>query len=112
MVEAKGDGTSVSQKIRVAPLNQIVTIGEDFHSQVGDGKIRTTLDRVRWEGYDKKKKKTTGFQIVMFRPIRVDHTNCLQVDIKFHSFNLGAHHTSTGICYDVKIVQGITCERS
>jgi hypothetical protein len=57
MVEAKGDGTSVSQKIRVAPLNQIVTIGEDFHSQVGDGKIRTTLDRVRWEGYDKKKKK-------------------------------------------------------
>jgi hypothetical protein len=25
-------------------------------------------------------------QIVMFRPIRVDHTNCLQVDIKTHSF--------------------------
>jgi hypothetical protein len=31
-----------------------VTIGEDFHSQVGDGKIRTTLYKVRWEGYDKK----------------------------------------------------------
>ncbi len=27
-------------------------------------------------------------QIVMFRPIRVDHTNCLQVDIKTHSFIL------------------------
>jgi hypothetical protein len=25
-------------------------------------------------------------QIVMFRTIRVDHTNCLQVDIKTHSF--------------------------
>jgi hypothetical protein len=26
-------------------------------------------------------------QIGMFRPIRVDHTNCLQVAIKTHSFN-------------------------
>jgi hypothetical protein len=26
-----------------------------------------------------------GFQIGMFRTIRVDHTNCLQVDIKTHS---------------------------
>jgi hypothetical protein len=26
-----------------------------------------------------------GFQIVMFRSIRVDHTNCLQVAIKTHS---------------------------
>jgi hypothetical protein len=25
-------------------------------------------------------------QIGMFRPIRVDHTNCLQVDVKTHSF--------------------------
>jgi hypothetical protein len=33
---------------------QIVAIGEDFHSQVGDGKARTTLYKVRWEGYDKK----------------------------------------------------------
>jgi hypothetical protein len=33
---------------------QIVGIGEDFHSQVGDGKIRTALYKVRWEGYDKK----------------------------------------------------------
>jgi hypothetical protein len=29
-----------------------------------------------------------GFQIGMFRPIRVDHTNCLQVAIKTHLFNL------------------------
>ncbi len=27
-----------------------------------------------------------GFQIGAFRPIRVDHTNCLQVAIKTHSF--------------------------
>ncbi len=33
---------------------QIVLIGEDFHSQVGDDKVRTTLYKVRWEGYDKK----------------------------------------------------------
>ncbi len=33
---------------------QIVAIGEDFHSQVGDGKVRTTLYKVRWEGYDMK----------------------------------------------------------
>ena len=28
---------------------QNVTIGEDFHSQVGDDKVRTTLYKVRWE---------------------------------------------------------------
>ena len=33
---------------------QIVAIGEDFHSQVGDDKVRTTLCKVRWEGYDKR----------------------------------------------------------
>ena len=33
---------------------QIVAIGGDFHSQVGDGKVRTTLYKVRWEGYEKK----------------------------------------------------------
>ncbi len=27
---------------------QIVGIGEDFHSQVGDGKVRTTPYKVRW----------------------------------------------------------------
>ena len=25
--------------------NQIVAIGEDFHSQVGDGKVKTTLTK-------------------------------------------------------------------
>ncbi len=29
----------------------------------------------------------TGTQIGMFRTIRLDHTNCLQVAIKTHSFN-------------------------
>jgi hypothetical protein len=33
---------------------QIVAIGEEFHSQVSDVKVRTTLYKVRWEGYDKK----------------------------------------------------------
>ena len=33
---------------------QIVAICEDFHTQVGDGKVKTTLYEVRWEGYDKK----------------------------------------------------------
>ena len=31
---------------------QIVGIGEDFHSQVDDGKVKTTVYRVRWSGYD------------------------------------------------------------
>jgi hypothetical protein len=33
---------------------KIVAIGEDFHSQVGNDKVRTTLYKVRWEGHDKK----------------------------------------------------------
>jgi hypothetical protein len=32
---------------------QIVGIGEDFHNQVDDGKVKTTLYRVRWIGYDR-----------------------------------------------------------
>ncbi len=36
-------------------MKWIVAIGEDFHTQVGDGKVfLTTLYKVRWEGYDKK----------------------------------------------------------
>ena len=31
-----------------------MSIGEDFHSQDDNGKIRTSLYKVRWEGYDKK----------------------------------------------------------
>jgi hypothetical protein len=39
-------------------------------------------------------------QIVMFRPIRVDHTNCLQVASKTHSFISGGARNKTlaGIC--------------
>ena len=29
---------------------QIVEIGEDFHSQIGDGKVKTTLYKVRLRG--------------------------------------------------------------
>ena len=32
---------------------QIVGIGEDFHSQVDDDKVKTTLYKVRWSGYDR-----------------------------------------------------------
>ena len=32
---------------------QIVGIAEDFHSQVDDGKVKTTVYRVRWSGYDR-----------------------------------------------------------
>jgi hypothetical protein len=35
-----------------------------------------------------------GFQIGMFRPIRVDHTNCLQVAIKTHSFICTSPHAT------------------
>ncbi len=33
---------------------KIVSIGENFHSQVCNDKVRTTLYKVRWEGHDKK----------------------------------------------------------
>ncbi len=33
---------------------QIVGIGEDFHVQVDDGKAKTTLYKVRWQGYDRE----------------------------------------------------------
>jgi hypothetical protein len=36
-----------------------------------------------------------GFQIGMFRPIRVDHTNWLQVAIKTHSFIVGEGFRTT-----------------
>ncbi len=29
---------------------QIVKIGEDFHNQVNDGKVKTTLYKTRWSG--------------------------------------------------------------
>jgi len=32
---------------------QIVGIGEDFHSQGDDGMVKTTLYKVRWSGYDR-----------------------------------------------------------
>ena len=31
-----------------------MSIGEDFHSQVGDGQVKTTLYKVRLQGYEKK----------------------------------------------------------
>ena len=31
-----------------------MAIGEDFHRQVGDDKVKTTLYKIRWEGYEKK----------------------------------------------------------
>jgi hypothetical protein len=37
-------------------------------------------------------------QIGMFRPIRMDHTNCLQVVIKTLQFNSFCHETVAGGC--------------
>jgi hypothetical protein len=44
-----------------------VGIGEDFDSQVGDGKVRTTLYKVRWEGYEKKDTVTPGSPSHIYR---------------------------------------------
>ncbi len=46
---------------------KIVTIGEDFHSQVGNGKFRTTLYKVRWEGHDKKLREVWTKDFKSFR---------------------------------------------
>jgi len=46
---------------------KIVGIGEDFDSQVGDGKVRTTLYKVRWEGYEKKDTVTPGSPSHIYR---------------------------------------------
>ncbi len=51
----KGWNTFAQQKdvsIQRIP-EQIVGIGEDFHSQVDDGKVKTTLYRVSWNGYER-----------------------------------------------------------
>ncbi len=42
---------------------------------------------------NKKKEQETWTQIGMFRPIRMDHTNCLQVAIKSIQFKLKKHKT-------------------
>ncbi len=33
---------------------QLVGLGEDFHSQVDNGNVKTTLYKVRWRAYDSK----------------------------------------------------------
>jgi hypothetical protein len=33
---------------------QIPGIGEDLHSQIDDGKVKTILYQVRWNGYDRR----------------------------------------------------------
>ncbi len=45
-------------------------------------------------------------QMDMFRPIRVDHTNCLQVVIKTHSFTKTQHVTKSRgrHCGDIELV--------
>jgi hypothetical protein len=49
------------------PKQIVTTIGEDFHRQVGDGKVRTTLYKFRWEGYDKKDDVTPGSPSHIYR---------------------------------------------
>jgi hypothetical protein len=41
---------------------QIVGIGEDFHIQVDDVKLKTTLYKVRWSGYDRSSMVTLDLE--------------------------------------------------
>ena len=51
--------------------NQIVVTGEDFHRQDADDKVRTTLYKVCWEGYDKKDDTGDPMKIFRYRVVRV-----------------------------------------
>ena len=55
-------------------------------SRIGDPQVPMTMEHPQYgfaaSGLILRKR----FQIGMFRPIRLDHTNCLQVAIKTHSF--------------------------
>ena len=55
---------------------QIVAIGEDFHSQVGEGKVRTTLYKVRWAGYDTPNRRI--LEMLLFDMLRAQ---CQHVDL-------------------------------
>ena len=33
-------------------------VGEDFHSQLDDGKTKTTMYRLRWKGFDRRMIRT------------------------------------------------------
>jgi hypothetical protein len=61
-------------------------------TRIGGSKYRLSWSMVTLIGPDFPSIETRqlgrGFQIDMFRPIRLDHTNCLQVAIKTHSFNI------------------------
>ncbi len=56
----------------------------------GDSMLRHIVPRLIGPDFPSMETRQLGrgFQIGMFRSIRVDNTNCLQVVIKTHSFNL------------------------
>jgi hypothetical protein len=58
-----------------------VTIGEDFHRQVGDGKVRTTLYKVRWEGYLTSPVWTSTYGVHCVKIVRSDLKTCQTVEI-------------------------------
>ncbi len=55
-------------------------------SRIGDPQVLMTMDHPQCDFAAPGLILRQRFQIGMFRPIRLDHTNCLQVAIKTHSF--------------------------
>jgi hypothetical protein len=69
-------------EVVVGPGAQLCTLLEVWVLRVGI----STLGRKHQRLCTSRIGDSQRFQIVMFRPIRLHHTNCLQVDIKTHSF--------------------------
>ncbi len=69
--EVKNYDDQVKYRIDLDELLGMSTVSMDFDSASVEGEAQFPV--------------YMGFQIGMFRPIRLDHTNCLQVAIKTHS---------------------------
>jgi hypothetical protein len=73
-------------KVVVGPGSQICTLLEVWVLGVGMSTLDAQMGLYAEDRGLQVPMSLEHFQIDMFRPIRVDHTNCLQVDIKIHSF--------------------------
>ncbi len=76
-------------KVVVGPGVQLCTLtdGPGAWQHCGDSMLCHIVPRLIGPDFPsiETRQLDSGFQIGKFRPIRVDHTNCLQVDIKTHS---------------------------